>query len=86
MGRGSGRADENRGIDAKSKSSRLQRREEKGMRSIQYEKNEARTKGDTAARQRGTKDSSKVRGRMFVKKRDGCGEEGKWRTLSLFVR
>ncbi|XP_017290717.2 inactive ubiquitin carboxyl-terminal hydrolase 54 isoform X2 [Kryptolebias marmoratus] len=30
------------------------------MRSIQYEKNEARTEGDTAARQRGIKDSSKV--------------------------
>lgn len=75
MGRSSGRADESRRIDAKSKSSRLQRREEEGMRSIQYERNEARTKGDTAARQRGTKDSSKVgRKGCVCETRDGCGE------------
>lgn len=68
-----------RGIDEKRKSCWRRRREDRGMRSIQYEKTEEKTKRGTAGRKSGIKESNKVRGRerVFAAKRKKIDKEGR---------
>ena len=66
MGRSVGRAEGYKGIDAKWESCRRRRREENEMRSIQYEKTDEKTKGDTAERKRGFREPRKVRDKKLA--------------------